>query len=168
MLMVTLAISCLSTSNLPWFMDLIFQVPMQLLFTASDFASITSHIHNWVLFLLWLCLFILSGVISPLNSSSILGTYQPGEFIFQCPLSFCLFILFMGFSKQEHWSGLPFPSPVDHICQNSPSWPYYNPYTNLLSWQKDAVLFLPIFSLVVLSSPFNKHILKKCSRAKNW
>ena len=26
-----------------------------------------------------------------------------------------LFILFMGFSKQDYWSGLPFPSPVDHI-----------------------------------------------------
>ena len=46
-----------------------------LLFTASDLASITSHIHNWVLFLLWLCLFILSGVIPPLISRSILGTY---------------------------------------------------------------------------------------------
>ena len=35
-----------------------------------------------------------------------------------------LFILFMGFSRQEYWSGLPFPSPVGHIfCQNSPSWP---------------------------------------------
>ena len=30
-------------------------------------------------------------------------------------LSFCLFILFMGFSRQEYWSGLPLPSPVDHI-----------------------------------------------------
>ena len=30
-------------------------------------------------------------------------------------LSFCLFILFMGFSRQEYWSGLPFSSPVDHI-----------------------------------------------------
>ena len=30
-------------------------------------------------------------------------------------LSFCLFILFMGFSRQEYWSGLLFPSPVDHI-----------------------------------------------------
>ena len=28
-LMFSLAISCLTTSNLPWFMDLIFQVPMQ-------------------------------------------------------------------------------------------------------------------------------------------
>ena len=44
-----------------------------LLFTASDLASITSHIHRWVLFLLWLQPFILSGVISPLISSSIIG-----------------------------------------------------------------------------------------------
>ena len=28
-------------------------------------------------------------------------------------LSLCLFILFMRFSRQECWSGLPFPSPVD-------------------------------------------------------
>ena len=30
-------------------------------------------------------------------------------------LSFCLFILFMGFSRQECWSGLSFPSPEDHV-----------------------------------------------------
>ena len=48
------------------------------------FTSIPSHIHNWALLSLWLCLFILSGVISPLFSRSILGTYQPREFIFQC------------------------------------------------------------------------------------
>ena len=84
-----------------------------LLFTASGFASITSHIHNWALFLLWLRVFILSGSISLLISSSILGTYWPGGFIFQCP--FCLFMLFIGFLRQEYWSGLPFPSPVDHI-----------------------------------------------------
>ena len=30
-------------------------------------------------------------------------------------LSFCLFILFMVFSRQEYWSGLLVPSPVDHI-----------------------------------------------------
>ena len=46
-----------------------------LLFTASDFTSITSHIHNWALFLLWFHLFLLSGVISLLFSSSILSTY---------------------------------------------------------------------------------------------
>ena len=42
-------------------------------------------------------------------------------------LSFCLFILFRGFSRQEYWSGLPFPSPVDHILSEfstltHPSW----------------------------------------------
>ena len=72
-----------------------------LLFTASDLASITSHIQNWVLFLLWLHPFILFGVISPLISSSIVGTYGSGEFLFHI-LSFCLFILFTGFSRQEY------------------------------------------------------------------
>ena len=28
---------------------------------------------------------------------------------------FCLFILSMGFFRQEYWSGLPFPPPVDHV-----------------------------------------------------
>ena len=113
----TLAISCLTTSNLPWFMDLTFQIPMQYCsLQHQTLFLITSYTHNWVLFLLWLHPFILSGVISPLISSSILGTYWPGESSFSI-LSFCLFILFMGFSRQEYWSGFPFPSPVDHILQ---------------------------------------------------
>ena len=33
-------------------------------------------------------------------------------------LSFCLFILFMGCSRQEYWSGLLFPSPMDHILSD--------------------------------------------------
>ena len=119
MSMLTLAISGLTTSNLPWFMDLTFQVPMQ-----YCFYSIRLYIHhqshqNWVLFLVWLHLFILSEVISPLFSSSILGTFRPGEFIILCHVlwrvSFYLFILFMGFSRKEYWSGLPFPSPMDHV-----------------------------------------------------
>ena len=57
-----------------------------LLLTASHLACITSHIHSWVFFLLWLHPFILSGVISPLFSSSVLGTYWPGEFLFQYPI----------------------------------------------------------------------------------
>ena len=41
--------------------------------------------------------------------------------------SFSCFILFMGFSRQEYWSGLPFPSPVDHVLSElstmtCPSW----------------------------------------------
>ena len=82
-------------------------------YTPSDFTSITSHIHNWALFLLWLCLFILSWVISPLFSSKIWTPTDLGSSFFSVT-SFCLFILFMGFSRQECWSVLPFPSPVDH------------------------------------------------------
>ena len=137
MSMFTLAISCLTTSNLPWFMHLTFPRSYAvLLFTASDFASITSHFHNWMLFLLWLCLFILSGVTSSLISSSILDTYQPGEFIFQCH-TFLPFHTrgFMGISWQEYWSGLPFPSPVDHILSNSPPWPVR------LGWTRHCSLF---------------------------
>ena len=42
-------------------------------------------------------------------------------------LSFCLFTLFTGLSRQEYWSGLPFPSPVDRILSelstmSHPSW----------------------------------------------
>jgi len=81
---------------------------------ALDFTSITSHIHNWVLFLLWLHLFILSGVISPLISSNILSTYRLGEFIFQCPM-LLPFHTVHGVPRQEHWSGLPFPFLVDQI-----------------------------------------------------
>src|SRR5574337_156499 len=84
------------------------------LFTASDFTSITSHIHNWVLFLLWLHLFLLFGVISPLISSSILGTYRPGEFLFQYPI-ILPFPTVHGVLKARVLKWLPFPSPVDHV-----------------------------------------------------
>ena len=41
--------------------------------------------------------------------------------------SFCLFIQFMEFSRQEYCSGLPFPPPVDHVLSEPftmthPSW----------------------------------------------
>ena len=37
-------------------------------------------------------------------------------------LSFCLFILFTGFSRQEYWCDLPFPSPADHILSDLSTW----------------------------------------------
>ena len=43
-----------------------------------------------------------------------LAPTDPGSSSFSV-LSFCLFILFMGFSRQDYWSGLPFPFPVGHI-----------------------------------------------------
>ena len=117
------------------------------LFTASDLASITSPFHNWVLFLVWLHLFILSGVISPLIFSSILGTWWPGELLFQY-LSFCLFILFMGCWRQEYWRDLPFPSPMDHILSELS-------INTLKSW----ILFLQLFCKskpIYLKSIFRK------------
>ena len=82
-----------------------------LVFTASDVTSINSHTHNQALFSLWLCLFILSGVISPLFSSSILGTYRPGEFIFQCH-TFLPFHTVHGVLKARilMWFAIPFSS----------------------------------------------------------
>ena len=115
MSMLTLAISCLTTSSLPWFMDLTFQVPMQ-------YCSL----QHWTL------------LPSPVTSTAgccfcfgSLSSFFLELFLHSCPvaywaptdlgsssfsvLSLCLFILFMEFSRLEYWSGLPFPSPADHI-----------------------------------------------------
>ena len=86
MLMFTLATSCLTTSDLPWFIELTFQVPMQYCFL-QHWTFTTRHVHSWASFLLWLNFFILSGTISPLFPSSILDTYQPGGLIFQFHIS---------------------------------------------------------------------------------
>ena len=111
MSMFTFAISYLTTSNLPWFMDLTFQVSMQYCSLQHQTTSITCHIHNLVLFLLWLHLFILCGVTSPLFSSSILGTYQPGEFLFQC----LIFLPFHTVHGARILKWFPFPPPMDQI-----------------------------------------------------
>ena len=107
-----LAISFLTRSNLPWFTDLTFTVPMQYC-SLQHWTLLPSTVTstNWALFLLWLHLFILSGVISPLVSSSILGTYRPGEFISQCPI-FLAFPTVHGVLKARilKWFAIPFSS----------------------------------------------------------
>ena len=126
MSMFTLAISCLTTSSLPWFMDLIFQVPMQycslqhqnllpLPVTPTTgccfcFGSISSF---------FLELFLHSSPVVYWAPTSL------GSSSFRV-IPFCLFMLFMGFSRQ-YWSGLSFPSPVDHVLSElssftHPSW----------------------------------------------
>ena len=60
-------------------------------------------------------------------------------------LSVCLIIPFMGFSRQEYWSGLPFPSPVDHILSDlstmtRPSW--VAPHSWLSFIELDKALFV--------------------------
>ena len=62
-------------------------------------------------------------------------------------LSFCLLILFMGFSRQEYWSGLPVPSPVDHILSA------LSAMTIRLAWTHTACLsFIELDKAVVLGS----------------
>ena len=108
-------------------MDLTFQVPMQycslhhqtlLLSPAASAAGYCFYFGSILSFFLELFLHwspVAYWVPTDLGSSSF------------SILSFLLFILFMGFSRQEYWSGLPFPSPVDHILSDlstmtHPSW----------------------------------------------
>ena len=94
-----------------------------LLFRALDFTSITSHIHNLVLLLLWLHLFILSGVISPLISSSMLGTYWPGGVL---PSVFYPFAFsYCSWGSQGKNTDVVCHSLLQWItfCQTSPPWP---------------------------------------------
>ena len=88
----------------------------------------------------------LSGSISNCPSlfpSSILDTFQPGGLIFRCHIFF-LFILFLRFSRQECWSGLPFPPPVDHDLSE---WSYDH-----LSW---VALQSMVHSFIELHNPFS-------------
>ena len=80
-------------------------------------------------FLLWPGRSILSGAISQLPFALPVAYWTPSD-LGGSPsgvVSFCLFILFTEFSRQEYWSGLPFPPPVDDVWSElftttSPSW----------------------------------------------
>ena len=131
----TLAISCLPTPNFPWFMDLTFQVPMQhcslqhRTLLSSPVTSTAGRCFQSG------CVFILSEVISPLISSSILDTYRPEEFLFQCPI--------IAFSYCSWGSRGKKTEVVCHsllqwttFCQTSPPWPAHLgwPHTTWLSF----------------------------------
>ena len=114
MSMLTLAISCLTTSNLPWFMDQTFQVSMQYcLYSIGLYFHHQSHQQLGIFF--FFCFVSVSPFfLEVLLHSSPVAYWAPtdlGSSSFSA-LSSCLFILF---SRQEYWSGLPFPSPVDHV-----------------------------------------------------
>ena len=127
MSMLTLAI-CLTTSNIPWFMDLTFQVPMQYCslqhqtLLPSPVTSTPGHcfhfgsVSSFFLELFLHCSTVAYWAPTDLGSSSF------------NVISFCLFILFMVFSSQEYWSGLPCPSSMDHVLSEElstmtcPSW----------------------------------------------
>ena len=122
--MFTLAISCLPTSNLPRFMDLTFQVAMQYWFLQHWTllpSLVTSLTGFFFFFLLWLCLFIVSGVISPLSPVA-LGTYQPGEVIFQCPIFLPSYCSLHSQGKNTEVVCHSLPQWIT-FCQNSPPCP---------------------------------------------
>ena len=154
----TLAISCLTMSNLPWFMDLTFQVPMQycslqhrtlLLSTVTSrtgycscFGSISSFFME--LFLHW----------SPV---AYWAPTDLGSSSFSI-LSFCLFILFMGFSRQEYWSGL---FTLEHVIvfdlrYKTQEWKY----SNCVPWRHMCLKGLGCFKgekNVIINIPY-KHL----------
>ena len=111
----TLAVSYLSASNLPWFMDLTFQVPMQYCSLRHQ-TSLPSPVISTTG-----CCFCFGSI--PSFFLELFLHWSPGAHWAPTDLgsssfsvlSFCLFLLFMGISRQEYWSGLPFPSPVDYI-----------------------------------------------------
>ena len=113
--MFTLAFSCLLDSNLPWFMDLTFQLPMQYCclqhqtLLPSPVTSTTGHcFHFGSVSSFFLELFLHSSPVAYWHLP-IWGVHLSVSYLF------FFFILFMGFSREEYWCGLPFPSPVDHV-----------------------------------------------------
>ena len=106
--------SCLTISNLLWFIDLIFQVPMQY-YSIQHWTILLSSVTSTTG---CFCFGSISSFFleSFLHWSPVAYWAPPylGSSSFNI-LSFCLSILFMGFSRQEYWSSLPFPSPVDHV-----------------------------------------------------
>ena len=104
----------------------------------------TSHIHSWVLFLLWLHPFILLELFLHWPPVAYWAPAGLGSTSFSI-LSFGLFILFMKFSRQEYWSGLRFPSPVDHIpsdlsTMTRPSWVALRAWLSFIELDKVVVL----------------------------
>ena len=118
MLIFTLAISFFTMFNLPWFVDLIFHIPMQYcslqhrtLLSPSDTSTTECHFCSGPA-----ASFFLELLVTALGSSPV-AYWTPTDLRGSSfsVISFCLFILSMGFSRQEYWSGLPFPPLVDHI-----------------------------------------------------
>ena len=99
----TLAISCLTTSNLPWFMVLTFQVPMQYcslqhqtLLSPPDTFTNGCHFCFGSAFSFLLELFLCISAVTYWPVSDLGGS----SFSF---VPFYLFILFMGFPRMLNW-----------------------------------------------------------------
>ena len=97
----TLVISCLTTSNLPWFMDLTFHVPIKYCsLQRRTLLPSKSHPQLSVVFALVLSLHSFWSYFSTDFQYHIRHLLTWGVHL---SVSFCLFILFMEFSRQEYW-----------------------------------------------------------------
>ena len=136
MLTFTLAVSCLTTSNLPWFMDLKFQVLVQYCslqhrtFVLSPVTSTTGYCFCFSSIPSFFVELILHW-----SSVAYWAPTYPGSSPFSI-LSFCLFILFMGFSRQESDAVCHSLLQWTTFCQTSPPWPSHLgwPHTAWLSF----------------------------------
>ena len=125
--MFTLAISYLTTSNLPWFMDLTFQVPMQccslqhqILLSPPDTSTPGPCFHFGSVSSFLLELFLRSSPVAHWTS------YQPGEFIFQCHI-FLHCHTYCSWDSQGRNAEVVCHSLLQWatFCQNSPPWPIH-------------------------------------------
>ena len=116
MSMFIVAISCLTTSSVPWFRDLTLRCLWYIVLSSTGLSfHHQTHPHNngrcfhFGLGFSFLLELFLHWAPAAHWAPSNLGSSS----LFQCP--YCFFMLFMGFSRQEYRRGLPFPSPVDHV-----------------------------------------------------
>ena len=156
MSMFILTTSCLTTSSLPWFMDLTFQVSMQycslhdqILLSSPDISTTEHHFCFGPAASFFLGLLVVILCSSPVAywTPSNLGDSSFGV------ISFSLFIQFMRSSRQVYW-GDPSSSGSDFV--NSPLWPislgwpyiawltaslnYASPFTMTRQWSMKGIL----------------------------
>ena len=117
-----------------------------MLFTASDLASIISHIHNWVLFLLWLCL---SFFLELFLHWSPVAHWAPTELGSSCFSILSFTFSYCSWVSQGENTGVVCHALLQWttFCQTSPSSPVH------LGWPHTAWLsFIELDTTVVLWS----------------
>ena len=124
--MFSLTISCLTTSNFPWFRDLTFQVPKQYCSLQHEIFLLSP---NTLTTKCCICLgpatSFIRGLFVILLHSSPVAYWTPsdlGDSSFGV-IPFWPFIEFMRFSQQVYWGGLPILLQWITFCQNSLLWP---------------------------------------------
>ena len=123
----SIAVSYLITSNLPWFMDLTFQAPIQ-------YGAISNY--------------------PPLFPSSIVDTYWPGwrgvvyllvSYLFAFP--YCP----LGSPCNITWVRLPFPSPVGHVLSKLLTVPFPS-WVACIAWLIALLIYISPFAMTRLWS----------------